>query len=108
MPSSYASFPVIETIDLRESLDIRHAVDRMVNAYATESQKFSYRILLPRYQESNARAKKMGLAFQGELVLGLRKRNILPRIKEVRYLHDESHYGWLLASPEVYEQFEKK
>jgi hypothetical protein len=49
----------------------------------------------------------MGLAFQGELVLGLRKRNIVPKIREVRYVHDELHYGWLLANLEVYERFEK-
>src|SRR5438093_6930333 len=93
----YVRFPVLETIDIREGLDIRQAVDRMVEAYiAQESQgKFSYRILLPRDQKSTIKAKRMGLAFQGELVLGLRKRNILPRIREVRYIHDESHFGWL-------------
>jgi hypothetical protein len=29
-------------------------------------------------------------------------------VREVRYVHDESHYGWLLANPQVYERFEKK
>lgn len=108
MPSNYANFPVIETFELREISDIREAVDRMVEAYVTEIQdKFSYRILLPRDPKSNAKAKKIGLAFQGEFVLGLRKRNVVPKMREVRYVHDESHYGWLLASPGVYEQFEK-
>lgn len=107
--SPYARFPVIETIDLREASDIRRAVDRMVEAYlAQEPQgRFSYRILLPRDQKSNAKAKRIGLAFQGEFVLGLRKRNVVPNVREVRYVHDESHYGWLLANPKVYEQFEK-
>lgn len=109
MPSPYAKFPVLETIDIREPSDIRRAVDRMVDAYvAQESQdRFSYRILLPRDQKSTAKAKRMGLAFQGEFVLGLRKCNVVPRMREVRYVHDESHYGWLLASPEAYERFEK-
>lgn len=107
--SPYARFPVIETIDLREASDIRRAVDRMVEAYlAQEPQgRFSYRILLPRDQKSTAKAKRIGLAFQGEFVLGLRKRNVVPNVREVRYVHDESHYGWLLANPKVYEQFEK-
>lgn len=106
--SSYARFPVIETIDMREASDIRQAVDRMVEAYvAQDLGRFSYRILLPRDQKSTAKAKKIGLAFQGEFVLGLRKRNVVPNVREVRYVHDESHYGWLLASPEVYERFEK-
>lgn len=108
MPSNYANFPVIETIDLKEASDIRHAVDTMVEAYVSNSQDlFSYRILLPRDPKSTAKAKKMGLAFQGEFVLGLRKRNIVPRVREVRYVHDESHYGWLLTSPEAYDRFEK-
>jgi hypothetical protein len=80
----------------------------MVEAYVSKpSDKFSYRILLPRDPKSTATAKKIGLAFQGEFVLGVRRRNVVPRIREVRYIHDESHYGWLLASPEVYEHFEK-
>ena len=105
----YAKFPVLETIDIREASDIRHAVDRMVEAYVLqESQgRFSCRILLPRDPKSTAKAKRIGLAFQGEFVLGLRKRNIVPRVREVRYIHNESHYGWLLANPEVYERFEK-
>jgi hypothetical protein len=107
--SPYARFPVIETIDIRETSDIRRAVDRMVEAYIAQGPqgKFSYRILLPRDQKSTAKAKRIGLAFQGEFVLGLRKRNVVPNVREIRYVHDESHYGWLLASPEAYGQFEK-
>jgi hypothetical protein len=98
---------VIETIDIREASDIRRAVDRMVEAYVVQGVqgRFSYRILLPRDQKSTAKAKRIGLAFQGEFVLGLRKRNIVPNVRDVRYVHDESHYGWLLANPEVYERF---
>src|SRR5688500_7952467 len=103
MQSSYTKFPVIETIDIREASDIRQAVDRMVEAYIHDSQgRFSYRILLPRDPKSTTKAKRIGLAFQGEFVFGLRKRNVLPKVREVRYVHDESHYGWLLANPEVY------
>jgi hypothetical protein len=105
--SPYARLPVIETIDIREASDIRRAVDRMVEEYIRDSGRFSYRILLPRDPKSSAKAKRIGLDFQGEFVLGLRKHNILPKVREVRYVHDESHYGWLLASSEVYERFEK-
>ena len=103
----YADFPVIETIDLREMSDIRHAIDRMVDDYISSQDRFSYRVLLPRDPKSTAKARRMGLAFQGEFVLGLRKRNAVPMVREVRYVHDESHYGWVLASPKVYEKFEK-
>jgi hypothetical protein len=106
----YARFPVIETIDLSgTSTTIRKAVDKMVEDYLAREPlgKFSYRILLPRDQKSTRKAKMIGLAFQGEFLLGLRKRNVVPNVREVRYIHDEHHYGWLLANPQVYEQFEK-
>jgi hypothetical protein len=105
----YAKFPVIETIDLGGTSAIRQAVERMVKNYLTQEPlgKFSYRLLLPRDQKSTRKAKMIGLAFQGEFLLGLRKRNVVPNVREVRYIHDEHHYGWLLANPQVYEQFEK-
>jgi hypothetical protein len=108
-PSPYVRFPVNETIDLSETSYIRQAVDRMVQAYLAQEPlgKFSYRILLPRDQKSTTKAKRIGLAFQGEFVLGLRRRNVVPNVREVRYIHDEHHYGWLLANPQVYERFEK-
>jgi hypothetical protein len=105
----YARFPVIETIDLSQTSTIREVVNRIVEDYLAQEPlgKFSYRILLPRDQKSTRKAKMIGLAFQGEFLLGLRKRNVVPKVREVRYIHDEHHYGWLLANPQVYEQFEK-
>ena len=105
----YVKFPVIETIDLGRTSAIRQAVDRMVKEYLAKepSGKFSYRILLPRDQKSTRKAKMIGLAFQGEFMLGLRRRNVVPKLREVRYIHDERHYGWLLANAQVFEQFEK-
>ena len=81
----------------------------MAEAYLAQEPlgKFSYRILLPRDQKSTVRAKRLGLAFQGEFILGLRRRNVVPIVREVRYVHDEHHYGWLLANPQVFEKFEK-
>jgi hypothetical protein len=105
----YTRFPVIETIDLGgTSSTIRQAADKMVKDYLAQDPlgKFSYRILLPRDEKSTKQAKMIGLAFQGEFLLGLRKRNVEPNVREVRYIHDEHHYGWLLANPQVFEQFE--
>jgi hypothetical protein len=104
----YVRFPVIETIDLSETSSIRQTVDRMVEAYFKNEPlgKFSYRILLPRDPKSTRKAKQIGLAFQGEFLLGLRKRNVVPNVREVRYIHDEHHYGWLLANPQVFDEFE--
>ena len=108
-PPQYVKFPVIETIDLSgSSSTIRQAVDRMVDDYLKKEPlgKFSYRILLPRDPKSTRKAKMIGLSFQGEFLLGLRKRKVIPNLREVRYIHDEGHYGWLLANPQVFEQFE--
>jgi hypothetical protein len=104
----YARFPVIETIDLSSTSKIRDVADRMVEAYLTQQPlgTFSFRILLPRDPKSTKKAKTIGLAFQGEFLLGLRKRKVVPNVREVRYIHDEYHYGWLLANPQVYERFE--
>lgn len=110
MTSQYASFPVTETIELQELSDIRRVVDKLIEAYSSQGDDahFSYRILLPRGEKLTGKAKKLGVAFQGEFLLGLRKKKLAPKVRELRYLHDESHYGWLLASPQVFEQFEKR
>jgi hypothetical protein len=108
MTSQYANFPVQETFDLKEIAEIRLAADRMADAYEKSAEKFSFRILLPRSEKSTSRAKKLGMTMQGEFVLTLRKRNIVPMAKELRYVHDESHYGWILASSKVFDGFEQK
>ena len=104
----YSRFPVIETIDLNSNSTVRETADRIVEAYLSQQPlgKFSFRLLLPRDPQSTKKAKMIGIAFQGEFLLGLRKRKVIPNVREVRYIHDEHHYGWLLANPEVYEQFE--
>ena len=79
----YARFPVIETIDLSNASTVRETVDRMVDVYLAQQPlgKFSYRILLPRHPESTKKAKTIGLAFQGEFLLVLRKRKVVPNIR---------------------------
>jgi hypothetical protein len=106
----YSKFPVIETIDLSSASTVREAADRMVEEYLIQQPlgKFSFRILLPRDPKSTKKAKSLGLALQGEFLVGLRKRKLVPNVRELRYMHDEHHYGWLLANPQMYEQFEKR
>lgn len=108
MTSQYSSFPVIRTIDLRDLADIRHAVDMMADAYEKRQEDFSFRVLLPRGEKLTGKAKKLGMTLQGELILTLRKRNLVPQIRDLRYVHDEEHYGWLLASPSVFERFKRR
>lgn len=100
--SSYINFPVHETIDLKEFSDIRFAVDRMVESYKclNESGNFSYRLLLPKGEKLNEKARKIGLTVQAEFLLALKKKQLKLNVKEVRYIHDKTHYGWILANPE--------
>lgn len=108
MTSQYTGFPVIKTIDLKDLADIRRAVDTMADAYEKSQDDFSFRILLPRNEKSTGKAKKLGMTLQGEFILTIRKRHLVPQIRDLRYLHDETHYGWLLASPKVFERFERR
>ena len=86
---------------------MRELVDKVVAAYEIyePSGTFACRILLPRGEKMAAKAKRLGLAFQGEFILALRKKHLLPRVRDVRYVHDDCHYGWILASPDLYDRF---
>jgi hypothetical protein len=101
--SSYVNFPVHETIEVNDISDIRSAVDRIVEAYEQlhQHRNFSYRLLLPREQKSTTKAKKIGFVVQAEFLLALKKRKLKPDIKEIRYVHDKNHYGWLLTDSEI-------
>ena len=74
-PTSYADFPVHETIHLKDMSDIRITVDKIVEAYVLLGQDgdFSYRILLPKGEKLTSKAKKLGLMVQAEFLLALRK-----------------------------------
>ncbi len=97
---------VYSTVNVKESSDIHKVVEQIVDAYIelSPNKKFSFRILLPRrVDSSNSHAKKLGLAIQGEVLLTMKKHKLKPSIKEIRYLHDEEHYGWLLMDPDLME-----
>lgn len=102
----YRSFPVIETADLVDYTCIEETVKKMVDTYMakSESHEFSYRLLLPRGDKSTTKAKKMGLQVQAHFLLSLRARNAKPNLKEIRYLHDANHYGWLLVDPIIFDK----
>jgi hypothetical protein len=93
-------------VSLSELSQVRELADRMASSYEEHfpQHDFSYRILLPRGERVGSKAKRLGLTLQGEFVLALRKKHIIPNIRDVRYVHDESHYGWILSSPEVLAQ----
>ena len=112
-PSLYINFPVHQTIDIIDHSVIHSAVINMVQAYSNlnEQENFSYRLLLPRGEElprkedNNNLARKIGYHLQSEFTSQLRQRKIKTKMREIRYIHDENHYGWLLFNPTVQERF---
>lgn len=94
---------VYSTVKVKEMSEVHNVVVDIVNAYIelNPKRKFSYRILLPRREDSsNSIARKLGVAVQGEILLTMKKHGLKPSIKEIRYLHDEANYGWLLMNPD--------
>lgn len=89
---------VYSTVSVDEQSDLRKVVDNFIDSYVeiSKEQMFSYRILLPRnIGSSNSLAKKLGLILQGEIIISMKKRKLKPDVREIRYLHDEEHFGWL-------------
>ena len=105
--SVYADFPVHETIEIKEISDIHEAVKRMVQAYAVKSDahEFSYRLLLPRGEELTTKAKRIGITAQAEFLLALRRKNLKPNLRDIRYVHDVAHYGWIFVDPTFHDSF---
>jgi len=102
---------VYSTINVKEMSDVHKVAEEIVNAYIelNPKRKFRYRILLPRrVDSSNSHARKLGLAVQGEILLTMKKHKLKPSIKEIRYLHDDAHYGWLLMDPDSIEDVIKE
>lgn len=96
----------MHTEDIKEFDEIPAAVRKMVDLYSESllKQDFSFRILLPRSTDSqhiNDLSKKLGMQVQSEIILRMKKLKLSPTLREFRYIHDESHYGWLLVGPYI-------
>jgi uncharacterized protein YgfB (UPF0149 family) len=105
---SIISFKSSNTEEIDDFKEIPKLVEKMVTSYSRSytDHNFSFRILLPRSKDSqriNTQTKKLGLQIQNEFLLGIRKFKLKPNIRELRYIHDEDHFGWLLVDPSIYE-----
>ncbi len=105
---SIISFKASNTEEIINFKEIPKLVEMMVKAYSKSysDHNFSFRILLPRSKDSqtiNNQSKKLGLQIQNEFLLGIRKLKLKPNIRELRYIHDKDHFGWLLVDPSIYE-----
>lgn len=100
----WKELPVHNTILLETLENVKSTCDTMILDYIKleKSNNFSYRILLPRKDENNKLAKKIGLSLQLEFLSQLRKRKIKTHLREIKYIHDSNHFGWLLIHSALY------
>jgi hypothetical protein len=100
--SYWRDLPVYKTLLLEKLEQVKSVCDCMILDYMhfEQTNSFSYRILLPRNKENNQLAKKLGLSLQLEFTSQLRKRNLKTKMKEIRYIHDTKHFGWIITNCE--------
>ena len=101
------SFNALKSVEILDFEGIPDLIDDMLEVYSKSyaDHSFSFRILLPRSTDSqniDNLTKKLGLQIQHDFLLGLRKHKLKPRVRELRYIHDENHFGWLLIDPSIY------
>lgn len=104
MANIYTNYPVIKTISLEQDKDIDFAISEIIKAYIVDTKNFSFRLLLPRSEGSNYKAKRMGYQIQLKLINHLKQNRSNPKWREIRYIHDDNHFGWLLLSEEKNEK----
>ena len=98
-PSFWRDLPVHKTLLLEKLEQVQSVCHSMILDYISleQTNDFSYRILLPRNKENNKLAKKLGLTLQLEFTSQLRKRKLKTKMKEIRYIHDTKHFGWIIT-----------
>lgn len=101
-PSFWRDLPVHKTLLLEKLEQVQSVCDSMILDYISleQTNDFSYRILLPRNKENNKLAQKLGLSLQLEFTSQLRKRKLKTKVKEIRYIHDTKHFGWIITKGE--------
>jgi hypothetical protein len=100
-PSFWRDLPVHKTLFLEKIEQVRSVCDGMISDYIKlePTNNFTYRILLPRLKNNNNKlAKKIGLSLQLEFTSQLRKRKLKIKMKEIRYIHDTTHFGWIITT----------
>lgn len=104
-PDFYRTLKVSKTFQVISAHDISTIVTQIANYIEKNSSMddLSVRILLPREAGSGSRAQKWGLSLRSGLILALKRKRIRPTLREVRYVHDDGHYGWILIDPRLFD-----
>jgi hypothetical protein len=100
--SFWREFPVKKTLVLDTLEQVKSVCDIMILDYLKllSTNDFSYRILLPRKEDNNNLARKIGYNLQSEFTSQLRQRKIKTKMREIRYIHDTKHFGWIIINSE--------
>ena len=100
-PDFFRALKVLETFKVNSLPDIATVTSQV--AGLIERNNFigdlSIRILLPRQNWGVSRAQKWGASLRSELILMLKRKKIKSNLREVRYVHDENYFGWILIEP---------
>jgi hypothetical protein len=104
-PDFYRTLKVSKTFQVRSAEDITNVVTKLADFIEknVSLHDLNVRILLPREAGSGSRAQKWGLSLRSGLILALKRKGVKPNLKEVRYVHDEYHYGWILIEPSLFD-----
>jgi hypothetical protein len=103
----FKNLVVHKTIKVSDMQEIIKITKKMADDYVLlqKSNKFSYRILLPRKEKDVSIAKNIGIHIQLEFLSQLKEKKIRVRLREVKYIHDLNYYGWLLLNSELYDTY---
>ena len=103
-PDFYRTLNASKTFQVSSPQDITNIVTQVADLIENKASMddLIIRILLPRGDDSGSRARKWGLSLRYELILALKRKAIRPNLREVRYVHDVNHYGWLLIEPRIF------
>jgi hypothetical protein len=102
--SQLGKFPVKLTRKISDVSDIKPMIDEFVEHYRkSKPEEFSWRILLPRKPDA-AYVKRLGATIHSEIMLSLKKNKLIANLRDIRYIHDDDNYGWLLLAPKIAEK----
>lgn len=103
--SQLVNFPVQLTCKISNISEIRPMINKFIDHYKkSQSGEFSWRILLPRHLKSDYDVKRLGATIYAELMLSLKKNKLIANLRDVRYIHDDDNYGWLLLNAKMAEK----
>ena len=102
--SQLGKFPVQLTRKISDISDIKPMIDEFIVHYRqSKPEEFSWRILLPRQLDAGY-VKRLGATIHAEIMISLKKNKLIANLRDIRYIHDDDNYGWLLLNPKIAEK----